>query len=136
MNPIRRNLGDGGHEILSLFLAQYSEGSKAMERLFEDMGEPIDTLVGVLSFKTKNGVKGLFISPCVHPGPVGNIGGGNMPTLLANSFDTFTIVSNGPTTNDFNQSAPGRYVNKKGGRKPPWRYGIFPGGQPFYASRK
>ncbi|HHT17959.1 MAG: DUF2070 family protein [Euryarchaeota archaeon] len=101
-SPIRRNLGVGGLELLSLFLAQYSEGSKAMERLFEDMGEPIDTLVGVISFKTKNGIKGLFISPCVHPGPVGNIGGGNMPTLLADSFDTFTMVSHGPSTHDFN----------------------------------
>jgi len=101
-SPIRRNLGVGGLELLSLFIAQYSEGSKAMERLFEDMGEPIDTIVGVVSFKGKKGVKGLFISPCVHPGPVGNIGGGNMPTLLADSFDTFTMVSHGPSTHDFN----------------------------------
>lgn len=101
-SPIRRNLGVGGLELLSLFIAQYSEGSKAMEKLFEDMGEPIDTLVGVISFKGKNGIKGLFISPCVHPGPVGTIGGGNMPTQLADSFETFTMVSHGPSTHDFN----------------------------------
>lgn len=101
-SPIRRNLGVGGLELLSLFIAQYSEGSKAMEKLFEDMGEPIDTLVGVVSFKGKNGIKGLFISPCVHPGPVGTIGGGNMPTSLAKSFDSFTMVSHGPSTHDFN----------------------------------
>lgn len=101
-SPVRRNLGVGGLELLSLFIAQYSEGSKAMEKLFEDMGEPIDTLVGVVSFKGENGIKGLFISPCVHPGPVGTIGGGNMPTQLANSFDTFTMVSHGPSTHDFN----------------------------------
>ncbi len=35
-SPIRRNLGVGGLELLSLFIAQYSEGSKAMEKLFED----------------------------------------------------------------------------------------------------
>ncbi len=101
-SPIRRNLGVGGLELLSLFIAQYSEGSKAMEKLFEDMGEPIDTLVGVVSFKGKNGIKGLFISPCVHPGPVGTIGGANMPTILADSFDEFTMVSHGPSTHDFN----------------------------------
>jgi putative membrane protein len=101
-SPIRRNLGVGGLELLSLFIAQYTEGSRAMEKLFEDMGEPIDTLVGIVSFKGKNGIKGLFISPSVHPGPVGNIGGGNMPTILAKSFDNFTMVSHGPSTHDFN----------------------------------
>ena len=101
-SPIKRNLGVGGLELLSLFIAQYTEGSRAMEALFEDMGEPIDTLVGLVSFKGKNGVKGLFISPCVHPGPVGNIGGGNMPTVLANSLEPFAMVSHGPSTHDFN----------------------------------
>jgi putative membrane protein len=101
-SPIRRNLGVGGLELLSLFIAQYTEGSPALESIFEDMGEPIDTLVGVLSFKGKGGIKGLFLSPCVHPGPVGNIGGGNMPTVLANRFETFTMVSHGPSTHDFN----------------------------------
>ena len=101
-SPIRRNMGVGGLELLSLAIAQYTEGSKAMESIFEDMGEPIDTLVGLLSFKGKRGNKGLFLSPCVHPGPVGNIGGGNMPTVLANRFETFTMVSHGPSTHDFN----------------------------------
>jgi len=101
-SPIRRNLGVGGLELLSLFIAQYTEGSRAMETLFEDMGEPIDTLVGVVSFKGENRVKGLFISPCVHPGPVGNIGGGNMPTVLAKNLEPFTMVSHGPSTHDFN----------------------------------
>ncbi|WP_321422143.1 DUF2070 family protein [uncultured Methanobacterium sp.] len=101
-SPIKRNLGVGGLELLSLFIAQYTEGSRAMETLFEDMGEPIDTLVGLVSFKGENGIKGLFISPCVHPGPVGTIGGGNMPTVLAKNLEPFTMVSHGPSTHDFN----------------------------------
>jgi putative membrane protein len=101
-SPIRRNLGVGGLELLSLFIAHITEGSSALENIFEDMGEPIDTLVGVVSFKGKEGVKGLLISPCVHPGPVGSIGGGNMPTVLANSMNCFTMVCHGPSTHDFN----------------------------------
>jgi len=110
-SPIRRNLGVGGLELLSLFIAQYTEGSQAMESVFEDMGEPIDTLVGVLSFRGKEGIKGIFISPCVHPGPVGNIGGGNMPTVLARKFEPFTMVSHGPSTHDFNPVSS-REINK------------------------
>jgi putative membrane protein len=101
-SPMKRNLGVGGLELLSLFLAHVTEGSKALEGLFDDMGEPIDTLVGVMAFMGKNGLKALFLSPNVHPGPIGNIGGGNMPTLLANKFDNFTMVSHGPSTHDFN----------------------------------
>jgi len=101
-SPMKRNLGVGGLELLSLFLAHVTEGSTALEGLFEDMGEPIDTIIGITAFKGKNGLKAIFLSPSVHPGPVGNIGGGNMPTQLANKFETFTMVSHGPSTHDFN----------------------------------
>jgi putative membrane protein len=101
-SPLRRNLGIGGLELLSLAIANITEGSKAMEKLFEDMGEPIDTLIGIISFKNDDGIKALFLTPCIHPGPIGNIGGGNMPTILANKFDPFTMVSHGPSTHDFN----------------------------------
>ena len=101
-SPMKRNLGVGGLELLSLFLAHVTEGSTALEGLFEDMGEPIDTIIGITAFKGKDGLKAIFLSPSVHPGPVGNIGGGNMPTQLANKFETFTMVSHGPSTHDFN----------------------------------
>jgi putative membrane protein len=101
-SPMKRNLGVGGLELLSLFLAHVTEGSNSLEGLFEDMGEPIDTIIGVMAFKGKNGLKAIFLSPSVHPGPIGNIGGGNMPTQLANKFEPFTMVSHGPSTHDFN----------------------------------
>ncbi len=101
-SPMRRNLGIGGLELLSLAIAHITEGSKAMEKVFEDMGEPIDTLIGILSFKNEDGIKANFLIPCIHPGPIGNIGGGNMPTILADKFDSFTMVSHGPSTHDFN----------------------------------
>jgi putative membrane protein len=110
-SPMRRNLGVGGLELLSLTLAHITEGSSAMEKLFDDMGEPIDTITGILSFKGKNGIKAIFLSPCVHPGPIGNIGGGNMPTILSNKFDVFTMVSHGPSTHDFNPVAS-KEINK------------------------
>ena len=104
-SPMRRNLGVGGLGALSLFISHLSEGSQAMEGIFEDIGEPIKTIVGVLSFKTEKSLKAIFLSPSVHPGPVGDIGGGNMPTILANKFKTFTMVTHGPSTHDFNPVA-------------------------------
>ncbi|MBO7443325.1 MAG: DUF2070 family protein, partial [Methanobrevibacter sp.] len=102
-SPMKKNLGFGAMEILSYFILHMNEGTNTIEQLFDNAGEAIDTLVGVASFRRLDGsIKALFLSPCVHPGPLEDIGGSNMPTLLANSFDAFTMVAHGPSTHDFN----------------------------------
>ena len=101
-SPIKKNLGIGVLDLLSLFIAHMNEGSNSLETLFENMGEAIDTVVTFVSFKTEKGIKSLFISPSVHPGPLGDLGGSNMPTILANRFNHFTMVAHGPSTHDFN----------------------------------
>ena len=104
-SPFKKNLGIGVLDLLSLFIAHMNEGSNSLEGLFENMSEAIDTVVTFVSFKTENGIKALFISPSVHPGPLGDLGGSNMPTILANKFDHFTMVAHGPSTHDFNPIA-------------------------------
>ena len=104
-SPFQKNLGIGVLDLLSLFIAHMNEGSNSLESQFENMSEAIDTIVTFISFKTKNGIKALFISPSVHPGPLGDLGGSNMPTILANKFDHFTMVAHGPSTHDFNPIA-------------------------------
>jgi len=104
-SPFQKNLGIGVLDLLSLFIAHMNEGSNSLESLFENMSEAIDTVVTFVSFKTDAGIKALFISPSVHPGPLGDLGGSNMPTILANKFDHFTMVAHGPSTHDFNPIA-------------------------------
>ena len=104
-SPFKKNLGIGVLDLLSLFIAHMNEGSNSLEGLFENMSEAIDTIVTFISFKTEEGIKALFISPSVHPGPLGDLGGSNMPTLLANKFNHFTMVAHGPSTHDFNPIA-------------------------------
>ena len=104
-SPFKKNLGIGVLDLLSLFIAHMNEGSNSLEGLFENMSEAIDTVVTFVSFKTERGIKALFISPSVHPGPLGDLGGSNMPTLLANKFNHFTMVAHGPSTHDFNPIA-------------------------------
>lgn len=104
-SPFNKNLGIGVLDLLSLFIAHMNEGSNSLEGEFENMSEAIETIVTFISFKCENGIKALFISPSVHPGPLGDLGGSNMPTLLANKFDHFTMVAHGPSTHDFNPIA-------------------------------
>jgi putative membrane protein len=103
--PFSKNVGIGVLDLLSLFIAHMNEGSNSLEGVFENMSEAIDTVVTFVSFKTSEGIKALFISPSVHPGPLGDLGGSNMPTILANKFDHFTMVAHGPSTHDFNPIA-------------------------------
>ena len=104
-SPFKKNLGIGALDLLSLFIAHMNEGSHSLEGIFENMGESIETIVTFVSFKAENGIKALFISPSVHPGPLGDLGGSNMPTILANKFNNFTMVAHGPSTHDFNPIA-------------------------------
>lgn len=101
-SPLEKNLNIGMLDLISLFIAHMNEGSDLLESTFSQMGESIDTIVTFISFKGENGIKSLFISPSVHPGPLGDIGGSNMPTILSNKFDNFTMVAHGPSTHDFN----------------------------------
>ncbi len=101
-SPLEKNLNIGMLDLISLFIAHMNEGSDLLESTFSQMGESIDTIVTFISFKGKHGIKSLFISPSVHPGPLGDIGGSNMPTILSNKFDNFTMVAHGPSTHDFN----------------------------------
>ncbi|MCQ2737487.1 MAG: DUF2070 family protein [archaeon] len=101
--PMQKNFDFSVLKLLSYFVAHMNEKLLLMEELFESMGEEIETLVGIVSFKKKNGEdKALFLSPYVHPGPLGTLGGGNMPTVLAEKFSQFTMVAHGPSTHDFN----------------------------------
>ena len=104
-SPMKKNLGIGILDLLSLFIAHMNEGSKSLESLFDNMGEPISTVVTFISFRTKKGIKSLFVSPSVHPGPLGDIGGSNMPTILAERFNHFTMIAHGPSTHVFNPVA-------------------------------
>ncbi|WP_455645835.1 DUF2070 family protein [Methanosphaera sp.] len=101
-SPIKNNLGVGGLELLSFFVAQISDGSQGLEQIFSEIGEEIDTSVSLISFKTEKGIKANYISPGVHPGPVGSIGGSNLPTIVANQLDDFSIIAHGAATHDFN----------------------------------
>ena len=44
-SPMKKNLGIGILDLLSLFIAHMNEGSKSLESLFDNMGEPISTVV-------------------------------------------------------------------------------------------
>jgi len=104
--PMVKSFGVSSLDFIQDFIAHLTEGSPAMEEFFEKIGESIDAPVNVLGFKRKDGgLKAIIIVPYVHPGPMGEIGGGNLPMIVSDAFaDTegLVFVPHGTAYHDFN----------------------------------
>ena len=103
-HPMVKSFGVSSLDFIQDFIAHLTEGSPAMEEFFEKIGESIDAPVNVLSFKRMNdSIKAIIITPYVHPGPMGEIGGGNLPTIVSGAFNEgLIIVPHGTAYHDFN----------------------------------
>ncbi len=103
--PMVKSFGVSSFDFIQDFIAHLTEGSPAMEEFFEKIGESIDAPVSVLSFKRMDGTtKAMIITPYVHPGPMGEIGGGNLPSIVSDAFteDGLIFVPHGTAYHDFN----------------------------------
>jgi len=100
--PLYRAFNIRGLDFLNSFIAHLTDGSKKMEDFFREIGEEV-FLPQVTLFFRQPGKRGLiFTVPNVHPGPLGEIGGGNLPKYLQSAFDEMVMVPHGAATHDFN----------------------------------
>ncbi|MFH1470480.1 MAG: DUF2070 family protein [Candidatus Micrarchaeota archaeon] len=120
--PMKRNFGVSGVEAATLFMAQWSGKSKGLEGLFESVGEEVETYVNVFAFRRTVGSKEreiFFVTPCVHYGPFGNLGGSEFPYLiserLANERGSEVFVFHGTATHDFNPVSSDEIESVMGG---------------------
>lgn len=102
--PMVKSFGVSSFDFVQDFIAHISEGSPEMEEFFDKIGESIDAPISVVAFKRPDGSdKALIITPYVHPGPMGEIGGGNLPAIIASAFpDKTVLVPHGTASHDFN----------------------------------
>jgi putative membrane protein len=102
--PMVKSFGVSSLDFIQDFIAHLTEGSPAMEEFFEKIGESIDAPVNVLSFKRMDdSIKAIMIVPYVHPGPMGEIGGGNLPMIVSDAFtEGLIFVPHGTAYHDFN----------------------------------
>ena len=78
--PWRRSMGVSMLDFLRGFIGHVAEGSDELEDFFEQIGEHAVVPVTVLAFRELDGgpEKARFVLPMIHPGPMGEIGGGNL----------------------------------------------------------
>lgn len=100
--PLYRAFRIRGLEFLNAFIAHLTDGSRSMEDFFRGIGEEA-FIPQVSIFFRRSGKKDLiFTIPNVHPGPMGEIGGGNLPAILREQFPEEVMVAHGCATHDFN----------------------------------
>ncbi len=100
--PLKRAFKIRGLAFINAFIAHMTDGSKGMENFFREIGEEIFVPQVSFFFQRENKKPIIFTVPNLHPGPMGEIGGGNLPKVLHDNFDDETLVAHGCATHDFN----------------------------------
>ncbi|MCD6513046.1 MAG: DUF2070 family protein [Thermoplasmata archaeon] len=106
--PMHRLFGIGGLEFTRWMIEHYKEGTeygkRRLEELFDHLGEMMRVEGKTISFWKKNGeLYGVMNVNTAHPGPIGEVGGGNMPQKISrfigcNNF----IMPHGASIHDLN----------------------------------
>ncbi|PSP96611.1 DUF2070 domain-containing protein [Halobacteriales archaeon QS_4_70_19] len=101
--PWRNSLGVSVLDFLRGFVGHIAEGTDELEAFFEQLGEEAVVPVTVLAFREPGGIeKARFVLPMVHPGPMGEIGGGNLPERVAQEADGLAFPPHATAGHDFN----------------------------------
>lgn len=100
--PMKANFGVGPLELANAFLAHLSEGSHKLDDFFRSIGESV-VVPEVSLVMQREGKKEIFVTvPNVHPGPLGEVGGSNLPKILHGMLGESSMVFHGSASHDFN----------------------------------
>ncbi|HZD44311.1 MAG TPA: DUF2070 family protein, partial [Methanomicrobiales archaeon] len=100
--PLYRTFRIHGLDFLNTFIAHLTDGDKRMEDFFRNIGEEVYVPQVSFFFRRPGKRDVIFTVPNVHPGPMGDVGGGNLPRALYDSFNAEVMVTHGCATHDFN----------------------------------
>jgi len=100
--PMKANFKVGPLELANAFLAHLSEGSKKLDDFFRSIGESV-IVPQVSLVMHRDGKEEIILTvPNVHPGPLGEIGGSNLPKILNGMLGKTSMVFHGSASHDFN----------------------------------
>ncbi len=101
--PWKGNLGVSVLDFVRGFIGHVAEGSSELETFFESLGQKAVVPVTVLDIRRLDGTeKARFVLPMIHPGPMGEIGGGNLPERIAATTDSLAFPPHATAGHDFN----------------------------------
>lgn len=100
--PMKANFKVGPLELANAFLAHLSEGSQKLNDFFRSIGESVVVPQVSLVMEREGKERIIVTVPNVHPGPLGEIGGSNLPAILHGMLGTNSLVFHGSASHDFN----------------------------------
>lgn len=111
--PWRRSLGVSVLGFVSGFMGHLADETRELEYFFEEIGETAVVPVTVLSFRrtdvppdsdtgSAREEKARFVLPMIHPGPMGDIGGGNLPVRIDEHSEGLAFPPHATAGHDFN----------------------------------
>jgi len=101
--PWQRSMGVSVLDFVRGFVGHIAEGTRELESFFEQLGEDAVVPVTVMGVRGADGTeKARFVLPMIHPGPMGEIGGGNLPERVARTADGLAFPPHATAGHDFN----------------------------------
>jgi len=107
--PMRKSFGYDGLWLMTQFLDHMTlRGSSSQDKVegfFESISMPSQVHVGAIAFASASKMKAMVVVPSAHPGPMGTLGGSDLPRKLAYhlfELSPAVMVPKGPCTHDQN----------------------------------
>ncbi len=106
--PLKKSFHVSASELFRYYLDHLTSGRMDGEDMIGRFAEPIRAKFGVIAFKRADGtVKATIVIPALHPGPIGRLGGSDLPAKVAESIpdSDIVMVPHGAATHDYNPVA-------------------------------
>lgn len=107
--PIRHAFRANGLRLMRHLLQHMTETSedarRELEAFFDSFAEPAEVRTAALAFRAPHGNVAVVIATHAHPGPLGRVGGSDLPAKLRTALSdvcTVVLVPHGPSTHDYN----------------------------------
>lgn len=100
--PLNKAFHISAFNFINTFIEHMTDGSKSMEDFFREIGEEVSVPQTTFAFRREGKKDILFTVPNVHPGPMGEIGGGMLTRAIHDAFEEEVLTAHGCSTHDFN----------------------------------
>ena len=104
--PMRKSFHVSASELFRYYLDHLTSGRMDGEAILNRFAEPIRARFGAFGFRRRadGSLKAAIIVPAIHPGPIGRLGGSDLPGKIAETISAadFVMVPHSSATHDFN----------------------------------
>lgn len=104
--PLKKGFHVSGSELFRYYLDHLTSGRLDGEAILNRFAEPIRARFGVVGFRrvSDGSLKAAIVVPALHPGPIGRLGGSDLPGKVAEAIPEcdMVMVPHGAATHDYN----------------------------------